>query len=518
MHCYISFRETHALYQQSSPDSVGGFELNTTSSEAEKKIQWVTSLSETQVRLSKLAILLGDALALVLAFLAASALTHWLDSPGQSGLPGWSAQDAPRLVAWAGVALIGLLSLLMGYQHYSDRRPFWDELRDFVRLVGVLAMMDLSCVALAQWNASRLWWGVSWAMAAVLLIVMRMVTRQLLQSLKLWIRPTVIIGIGPNAAEAALALESQPEMGLQVCGFVDADLTQDEDEQHTHPRIHPSQTPQLATQKGIQWVIALEHSQSEQREHWLRRLAQWNVTDVSVIPAMRGVPLHGTDMSHFFSHEVALLRMRNNLRRWPARLTKRIFDTLTAIILLVLFSPLLLVIGLLIRRDGGPALFAHPRVGKRGRIFNCYKFRTMVVNAEEKLETMLQENPSLRNQWEQEFKLKVDPRISPLGRFLRKSSLDELPQLLNVIRGEMSLVGPRPVVSRELSRYADEVGYYLMVRPGMTGLWQVSGRNDLDYDTRVYLDTWYVKNWSLWHDQIILFKTVSVVLQRAGAY
>jgi Undecaprenyl-phosphate galactose phosphotransferase WbaP len=265
-------------------------------------------------------------------------------------------------------------------------------------------------------------------------------------------------------------------------------------------------------------VIALEHSQSEQREHWLRRLAQWNVTDVSVIPAMRGVPLHGTDMSHFFSHEVALLRMRNNLRRWPARLTKRIFDTLTAIILLVLFSPLLLVIGMLIRRDGGPALFAHPRVGKRGRIFNCYKFRTMVVNAEEKLETMLQENPSLRNQWEQEFKLKVDPRISPLGRFLRKSSLDELPQLLNVIRGEMSLVGPRPVVSRELSRYADEVGYYLMVRPGMTGLWQVSGRNDLDYDTRVYLDTWYVKNWSLWHDQIILFKTVTVVLQRAGAY
>lgn len=144
--------------------------MKTTSSEAGQHIQRVTALSETQVRLSKLAILLGDAIALLLSFLIASAFTHWLDGPGQPILsPSWSAQDAPRLMAWAGVAMIGLLSLLMGYQHYSDRRPFWDELRDFVRLVGVLAMMDLSCVALAQWNASRLWWGVSWAMAAVLL-------------------------------------------------------------------------------------------------------------------------------------------------------------------------------------------------------------------------------------------------------------------------------------------------------------------------------------------------------------
>jgi undecaprenyl-phosphate galactose phosphotransferase len=124
----------------------------------------------------------------------------------------------------------------------------------------------------------------------------------------------------------------------------------------------------------------------------------------------------------------------------------------------------------------------------------------------------------LRKQWQAEHKLRLDPRVSPLGRFLRRTSLDELPQLINVIRGEMSLVGPRPVVRSELPRYGDQVGYYLMVRPGMTGLWQVSGRNDVDYDTRVYLDSWYVKNWSLWHDLVILFKTVSVVLTRQGAY
>jgi lipopolysaccharide/colanic/teichoic acid biosynthesis glycosyltransferase len=117
----------------------------------------------------------------------------------------------------------------------------------------------------------------------------------------------------------------------------------------------------------VQWVIALEHSQSEQREFWLRQLAQWGVPDISVIPAMRGVPLHGTDMSHFFSHEVALLRMRNNLRRWPARLTKRVFDTAAALLLLIVLSPFMLLIAWLVRRDGGPALFAHPRIGKKAK-------------------------------------------------------------------------------------------------------------------------------------------------------
>lgn len=460
---------------------------------------------------------MGDVLAMLMAFCVASLLSTWFEGASSHKLM-WVAPEIGRAAAWLFVSLVGLSSLLMTYQHYSDRRPFWDEFRDFVRLVSILAMLDLSVVALAQWHVSRWWWGTAWVTVLMMLILMRVISRRLLKAVNLWVRPTIIVGVGPNAAEAALALKSQPEMGLEVSGFVDIDEEANVSAKGTQPRFPVGLMPELAAQKGVQWVIALEHSQSDQREQWLRRLAQWNVTDVSVIPAMRGVPLHGTDMSHFFSHEVALLRMRNNLRRWPARLTKRIFDTLAALLLLFLLSPVMLVIAVLIRQDAGPAMFAHPRIGKRGRVFNCYKFRTMVVNAEAQLEKLLQNRPDLRTQWEQESKLKNDPRVSRVGRFLRRTSLDELPQLLNVIRGEMSLVGPRPVVRRELSRYGDEVGYYLMVRPGMTGLWQVSGRNDLDYDTRVYLDTWYVKNWSLWHDQIILFKTISVVLNRAGAY
>ena len=130
----------------------------------------------------------------------------------------------------------------------------------------------------------------------------------------------------------------------------------------------------------------------------------------------------------------------------------------------------------------------------------------------------LGENPTMREEWEREFKLKDDPRITSIGHFLRRTSLDELPQLWNVLRGDMSLVGPRPVVEVELEKYGDDVDYYLHVKPGMTGLWQVSGRNDVDYETRVALDAWYVRNWSLWNDLVILIKTVRVVLQRDGAY
>jgi Undecaprenyl-phosphate galactose phosphotransferase WbaP len=334
----------------------------------------------------------------------------------------------------------------------------------------------------------------------------------------MWARPTLIIGTGPNAIDAALALHSQPEMGLKVSHFVDVDGSSDPLNKQTQPRLPVAHAPQIAKQPGIQWIIALEHAQSDQREYWIRQLAQWGVQDVGVVPAMRGVPLHGTDITHFFSHEVALLRMRNNLYRWPARLIKRVFDTLAALVLLVLLTPFMLLIAFLIRRDGGPAWFAHPRIGKNGVVFNCLKFRTMVVDAEVQLERLFQRRADLRQQWENERKLKQDPRVSPIGRFLRRTSLDELPQLLNVIKGQMSLVGPRPVVRTELKKYGSEVVYYLMVRPGMTGMWQVSGRNDVDYETRVYLDTWYVKNWALWYDVRILLKTIHVVLQRRGAY
>ena len=195
---------------------------------------------------------------------------------------------------------------------------------------------------------------------------------------------------------------------------------------------------------------------------------------------------------------------------------KRSIDIICSLAGIIVLSPIFLIVAILIKIEDpkGRIFFCQERNGQHPKTFKMYKFRSMVHNAEELLKHLQEQN----EQTGPAFKMTDDPRITKVGKFIRKTILDELPQLFNVLKGEMSLVGPRPIVADELERYQDDVEYYLMAKPGMTGLWQVSGRNDVDYNTRVYFDSWYVKNWSLWNDIAILFKTVNVVLKRDGAY
>lgn len=198
---------------------------------------------------------------------------------------------------------------------------------------------------------------------------------------------------------------------------------------------------------------------------------------------------------------------------------KRAFDLAVAIPTAVFLAPLMLLIFLAIRLTSpGAAFFAQRRVGFNGRTFVCYKFRTMRIDASERLERLLASDPEAAREWAEFQKLRCDPRVTPLGKFLRKSSLDELPQLLNVIRGDMSVVGPRPITSAEIHRYGSGYVYYTAVRPGVVGLWQVSGRNRLTYEQRVAYDVEYVRNWSLLGDLRILARAVPVVLFASGAY
>lgn len=201
-----------------------------------------------------------------------------------------------------------------------------------------------------------------------------------------------------------------------------------------------------------------------------------------------------------------------------ARGIKRSFDIVAALSLLLLLSPVMGTVALLVKRDGGPCLFGHARVGQHGKSFRCLKFRSMVPNADAVLKALLKSDPAARAEWDADFKLRNDVRVTRLGRFIRRTSIDELPQLWNVVRGDMSLVGPRPIVDRELKRYGDAASYYLRVLPGITGLWQVSGRSEADYATRVALDVAYVKDWTLRRDLSILLRTVSVVVRGRGAY
>lgn len=206
------------------------------------------------------------------------------------------------------------------------------------------------------------------------------------------------------------------------------------------------------------------------------------------------------------------------LSRKANGLFKRTIDVLGALVGLALFSPIFVIVAALIwLQDRGPALYSHVRVGRYGRTFRCLKFRSMVHNGDEVLNAYLANNPEAAEEWRKFHKLTDDPRVTPLGKFLRKSSLDELPQFWNVLVGDMSLVGPRPITRAELDRYAKERRYYLLVRPGITGLWQVTGRSDSSYENRIKLDREYLENWSYLRELWIIFMTVPAVIAAKGA-
>jgi undecaprenyl-phosphate galactose phosphotransferase len=239
-----------------------------------------------------------------------------------------------------------------------------------------------------------------------------------------------------------------------------------------------------------------------------------------MIPEMGSGALLNSELYHLFVNQMFLIKVRNSLTEKSARFSKVLFDLVLVILSLPVTAPLLLVIGILVRATSpGPALFRQVRIGQNGKKIRIFKFRSMHHDAEAKLAELLAKDPAARAEWKKTHKLRHDPRVTKLGAFLRRTSLDELPQLINVLIGDMSLVGPRPVTETELrQKYRDKADYYKLVRPGITGLWQISGRSDVSYEQRVNMDTWYVFNWSLHIDLVILYKTIGVVLRRRGAY
>ena len=265
-------------------------------------------------------------------------------------------------------------------------------------------------------------------------------------------------------------------------------------------------------------VIAAPGISRRQLQQLINDIQPW-VKNISFIPDLIGTPMAGVDASILFSEKILMLNIRNNLSRRYNRIFKRAFDLILTVVGGLMISPILLGIAVVVAVDNrGRIIFAHERVGRGGKKFPCYKFQTMVPDAQERLEKYLAENAEARREWEETFKLTNDPRVTKLGEFLRRTSLDELPQLWNVIRGDMSLVGPRPIVEAEVVKYGENIREDYMVLPGITGMWQVSGRSDTTYAERVSMDAWYVRNWSVWIDIMYLFKTVKAVVTGKGAY
>ncbi|HBQ1688276.1 undecaprenyl-phosphate galactose phosphotransferase WbaP [Klebsiella aerogenes] len=456
----------------------------------------------------------GFTIAIALTIIAAQ---HFMVY-GEVSIPNNNINDWVALHICLGICCVAWYSIRL--RHYFYRKTFWFELKEILRTLAIFAIIEIAVLSFANWDFSRYIWSITWLFVLFLVPALRFFTKKFLDLFGVWKRDTIIIGDGNNAIEAWKAINSESNLGFNVISFVaGSHKVKTQDDINGIPVINLNSKDAVHHfDKSTQFIVALETNESSIRNDWLREFLINGYRYVSVIPTLRGVPLDSTDMSFIFSHEVMIFRVQQNLAKLSSRILKRLFDIVGSLAIIVISSPLLLYIAFKVKKDKGPAIYGHERIGKGGCPFKCLKFRSMVVNSKEVLDELLNIDPVAKAEWDATFKLKDDPRITDIGKFLRKTSLDELPQLFNVLKGEMSLVGPRPIITAELERYSDEVDYYLLSKPGMTGLWQVSGRSDVDYETRVYLDAWYVKNWSMWNDIAILFKTISVVLRKDGAY
>jgi Undecaprenyl-phosphate galactose phosphotransferase WbaP len=342
--------------------------------------------------------------------------------------------------------------------------------------------------------------------------------RRELKKLKLWGRPVIVLGYANTGAQSVDLLEREWGLGYKPVSLFNIQLTSAGEEVRPTAYIDTlAQAMDEGRRRKIDTCIfAMPYTRREQLADMVRTASD-GFQHIIVLPNLRGVT-NSAVVARDLSGTLALEVKQNLLNPWAKRL-KRALDLFGAVVGGFFICPLLLTIAVLIKLDSpGPVLFGHRRLGARDKHFLCWKFRTMYVDAERMLNECLQEHPSLQAEWETNHKLRDDPRVTRIGRFLRKTSLDELPQLWNVLRGEMSLAGPRPIVDAEVSKYDKDYELYRRIRPGMSGFWQVGGRSDIDYRTRVAMDAYYVRNWSVWLDIIILTRTVKVVLFDHGAY
>jgi len=463
-----------------------------------------------RLRVCSVALLAADTAAFAIATFLASAITGAQEfAPYIRAL----ANLTNLGTAWHGwgtlLVLVSVLGFFGSRGHYTARVPSWTQLGD----VAIATAVALACdtfLTIAIYGRPVLVEGLlRWVLLCPCLLLLRMAARQALRAAGLWSLRTLIVASADERESARAALSSDPALGYRLVGTVTPE---------TAAAMADADLINLIAKREADFVVvSVGGGSNPQAEHAVLNALRRTGLPIGLVPALRGLPVIGFRQHYFLGHDVVMLVNRNNLARPSSRLLKAVFDQAGAALLLVLLAPLMLALAALIRADGGPALYRHRRVGAGGRGFDCLKFRSMVVDADSLLRQLIANDRAAAAEWAANQKLRNDPRVTKLGLFLRRSSLDELPQLLNVLHGEMSLVGPRPIMQEEIARYGDDIEYYYAAKPGLTGLWQVSGRSEMSYDCRVKLDVWYVANWTLWHDMAILFKTVPALVLQRGA-
>ncbi len=363
-------------------------------------------------------------------------------------------------------------------------------------------------------NYSRFILVIAWAFALVLVQVSRWLTRIIGRKQGFWGEPVAVVGTGHEGQQIVKFLNEHSRLGMRPVFTVDGFAEYEE-------------TPLVTiNQSKIRTIILVITEMSaamqkriitEQRFGYYRRQGEKYIPKLIVISSLGWVGSMGItaiDLDGFLGLEV-----RQTLLNKGPNFLKRFIDLALTFFFGFLSAPFLILIMVLISLDSpGGIFYKQRRVGRAGKVFEMWKFRTMKKDADKVLQALLDSNPDLRAEWETTQKLKNDPRITRVGKFLRKFSLDEVPQLINVVKGEMSVVGPRPYFPEQQEIYGEGTRLYHRVRPGMTGMWQIRGRNTTSFKERARLDEYYIRNWSVWLDIYILVRTISVVVSRQGAY
>ncbi len=400
-----------------------------------------------------------------------------------------------------------------------------DEFRIVLRAstIGFFILISISFFSRADLMISRIVIGLAWMLTIFLVPASRRIVRGYCAKRPWWGIATIIIGEQDAGVRMLDLLKGHQRLGLRpVALLLDANGAKDEDSlQALVPEdVMVGSISQAKTigmlYPGSYALIAMPTSGAES----VRKVVTEHVVgfrNVLIIPDLFG--LRSLSVSAKDICGVLTLKLDQRLVLFWPKLCKRTFDLAVSLSVALLLSPLLLLLAVMVRLSSkGPIFYGQPRIGKNQRVFRVWKFRSMRMDADAILRSHLDADPALRAEWLRDHKLKRDPRVTRLGSLLRKSSLDELPQLWNVISGDMSLVGPRPIVEAEIKKYGDTFGQYRLVPPGVTGLWQVSGRNNTTYELRTRIDDYYVRNWSLSLDIYILLRTVKTILLSEGAY
>ena len=457
-----------------------------------------------------ISILFADIMAFSLSFLLAESVLLGFHHVASSLLvPASLSAVLHQSAALRCTLLFAVVSCyLAAHGHLRDRLPFWNEMREVVLLDTLAAVTSLGLNLLANDGVQAYLLSTCWIVMPFLVMALRQMTKHLLNAGGIWQIPVVVIGDQYGVADAVRLLSLETIPGYRIVGSLHPSLIVD--------TSFGNRCAAALKQFGGRRLILSCDFRADVDYAVMQSVVRQRVP-FSLLPQPMELPVIGCTRIPFFSHDTVMLAYRDNLAQVGPRSVKLAFDLAMASFILLVCSPMFLVAGALIRRDGGAVFFGHKRVGSGASAFSCLKFRTMVSNSADVLQALLEHDPAARAEWDDTQKLTKDPRVTRIGKLLRATSLDELPQLINILRRDMSLVGPRPIVEQEVARYGENIVYYYETKPGLTGLWQVSGRSDTSYVQRVQLDCWYVRNWSMWHDIAILAKTIPAVLLRKGA-